>query len=319
MTNLSCVTVGDINIDYVSDISGLSLSQDLSGCFMRPIRSFVGGNGVFFAEAASDIGFTPSYLVASVGVDKSARDIPDFAAKTAIQSLARSGVIPILAFDPDQSTGRVIILYQPNNQRVMIADRGANAGLTINRIQPAIDLLDSHYIDLLYVSGYCLLDDGEREAVGLLMDNARSKNTFIVVDMVPHDLFIHVTLDTFKQWTSCAHAVMAEASTVLGFLGRHEQQNLAAETKPLVARQLLDSYDFCLIRLNERSDFMIADHHKHREVYIPYHSKVASLRFTDRVLASALFFYLNNKCSIPDNDEWVMSATDVTSKYLAVD
>ena len=236
----------------------------------------------------------------------------------AVQSLVNSGITPSLVFDSEHSTGCVIILYQPNDQRVMIADRGANTGLTVDQIQPAIDLLYVRNIDLLYVSGYCLLDDGEREAIESLMHHARNNNTFVAVDMVLIT-FLHVTFDTFRQWTSYANAVMAEASTILGFMGYHEQQNLTIGTKSLVTQQLLNSYDFCLIRLNERSDFLIADHQKQREVYIHYHSRVASLRFTDRVFASALFFYLNNGRSIPDSDDWVISATNATSKYLTVD
>ena len=77
---------------------------------------------------------------------------------------------------------------------------------------------------------------------------------------------------------------------------------------------MIKSYNFCLIRLNARSDFVIADKEKVINAYIPYHPRLPSLRFTDRVFASALFFYLRNDLKIPENDDWVRAAIKLTSK-----
>lgn len=314
LRKLTSATIGDINIDYAVDISDMDVpfSMALSGCFFRTVQSFLGGNGVFFAGAAKDVGFARSYLLACVGMDATRPNTPDLAARMALDSLEQSGVVPIVSLYPGLGTGQVIILYQPDEQRFMIADRGANAGFTLSNLPKTADM-QREPIDLLYVSGYCLLDDHQREAVNKLMRDFRDRGTFIVVDIVPHNIFCQISFDTLKDWTSLAHAVMAEAWTVFGFMGLDERVASKAEHKALILGQLLDAYDFCLVRLNSRSDFVMADKSKQTEVYIPYHARLASLRFTDRVLASAMFYYLNNNHAVPEDSEWVDKAIKLTS------
>ncbi len=43
LKKLTSVTIGDINIDYVVDISDMDVpfSMELSGCFFRPVQSFL--------------------------------------------------------------------------------------------------------------------------------------------------------------------------------------------------------------------------------------------------------------------------------------
>jgi sugar/nucleoside kinase (ribokinase family) len=286
--------------------------MELSGCFFRPVRSLLGGNGVFFAESAKTVGFAQSYLIASVGGDEMEPDRPDLAASMAIESLNQAGVLPIVLPNSELPTGRVMILYQPDDRRFMVADRGANLGLRMASLPEILNVLPEQ-VDLLYVSGYSLLDGNQRTAVHALMQDLGGRGALIAVDMVPHDLFDHISLDTFREWTSLAHAVLAEASTVMGFMGLTERTAPEGERGTRILDALLSTYDFCLVRLNGRSDFLIADANSQAEVYVPYDGRVASLRFTDRVLASALFYYLGNNRSIPDSQVWVHKAIEITS------
>lgn len=70
--NYNCVVLGDINIDYVTDLSQVSLQMIDNACINAPILSYVGGNGTFFAEAAKEAGFNDVKLIASLGEDEAA-------------------------------------------------------------------------------------------------------------------------------------------------------------------------------------------------------------------------------------------------------
>lgn len=310
---LSSLTIGDINIDYIVDISDLEVpfTLELSGQFPHPIQQIVGGNGVYFSESARDAGFLPSSLIASIGMNHQTPDTPDISGQEALNRINKSGVVPILSLVQDLPTGRVIILYQPNDRRVTIADRGANAG----PIMPLLTMIGKEIIsqtDLLYVSGFYLVEKHQRDLIMQIMSMFRDQGSFVLVDVVPHNLFTRFSFESLKGILSSANAISIESATLAGFLDIKGDLN-SKENKNRMINALLTAFDFGLVRLNDRSDFIIADQKVQKEIYVPYRARTASARFSDRVLASALFHYLSNDRSIPDDDLWVKEAIETTS------
>ncbi len=311
---LRVATIGDINIDYIVDLSalGVPITMTLSGCYFQPVQTSVGGNGTFFAQAAKEAGFATSSLLATLGGDPYVEGQVDLPGRLALSQLRQSGVTPLVSIDRTRETGKVIILYQPDDQRLMVADRGANAGFALENLPPTEPILDQ--VVLLYVSGYSLLYPPQREAVQYLMQRFKDRGALIFIDIVPHDIFRMTSWKAFCEWTRQCDAVAAEATTMKGFLGLEQGSGLTTTESHRLVDMLLEQFRFCLIRMNSRSDFVLAGEGRLIELYVPYLERLASLRFTDRVIAHLLHSYLTHDRSLFASSGWIEKVTAVLSK-----
>lgn len=295
--NCNCVVLGDINIDYVTDLSQVPLQMIDNACINAPILSYVGGNGTFFAEAAKEAGFNDVKLIASLGEDE--------AADTAKLYFGKSN-INLINFPSHQATGKVIILYQPNDKRILIADRGANKKLFLS---PGHSL--SNYIltptDLLYISGYTLLNDISNISLSDVIKKYKSNDVFIVIDAVPHEIFQNYSWDEYVYYCQGIDGIVIERETALGFMTPKSSKYIIDE----IADFLLNSFNFCIVRLNSKSDFLIANKINRRVICIHYQPRVASLRFTDRVIAQIILRYICDPKDIFFNSEWIDSINNV--------
>ena len=297
------VTLGDVNIDIVVEATEIPLSEkiNLSGCFFKEIKTSVGGNGQFFAEAARKAGFSESYLLATVGYDKTL-EVPDISAQRVIDRLEKGGIIPLFSWDT-RETGKVIIIYQPGDNRIMFADRGANIGFTLDNLPEAAEetILASN---IFHVSGYTLLRPEQRDAAKYLMRLATDAGVFTSVDIVPHDLYLTYTFEEVIENLEFAKAICVEASTIMGLL-KLEQNWIQNQEK--VLRHLMPVFEYSLIRLNNISDFVIVTKEEITDFTIPYQQDVTSLRFTDAVYSSAILHFLKNGHRVGDLHEFVAS------------
>ncbi len=302
--NITVATIGDANIDYISDTSDLNqqIITNLDGCLFNPIRSSIGGNGIFFSEAAKEAGFESSYLLSTLGSEDGTSNSPDLAAQKVISRVSKTGVHPLFSWDKNKETGKVIIFYRPNDKRLMIADRGANSSFVLNNLPSFESILAT--TNLLYISGYSLLYIEQRKAVHYLIDKFKNEGAFIFCDVVPHNIFNDVSFETYSSWTKQCDGIAIEAHTISGFFNLG-QPPYSEETKNEMIQHLLNRYKFCLIRLNSKSDFLIANRDEKCEVLIPYTEKNASLRFTDRVIAHSLLSYLQNNQKLLPSIDWV--------------
>ena len=290
-SSLSCVVVGDANVDRVADLSSAWLDPMESPCFHTRLHTTVGGNAVFFAEAALDAGFKRVKMACSTGDD------PDGALiRLHLDTLG----VQVLHVRSDQPTGQTLILYQPEDCRVLVADRGANRELG------ALELLLSDEqaapSSLLYLSGYTMLNHEERAAVGRLACTAREAGTKVLVDVVPHDIWHKRRWHDYVDHCFGAHIAAIELRTVAGFMGLPTEEVQVGQ----VTSFLLQHFEGSIVRLNERSDFVIACRHGQRVVMIPYARDRASLRFTDRVIAHVMRQYLADPHALFKSDEWLV-------------
>lgn len=94
------------------------------------------------------------------------------------RSLTAAGVRCAFTVDPDAATGSVVALVDPEGQRTMMSDRGANARLAAADVDAAVLAGATH----LHLSGYVLLDPSSRQAGIAALKLARAAGLTTSVD-----------------------------------------------------------------------------------------------------------------------------------------
>ena len=109
------VVLGDIAIDIVSQLKKpLARGSDASAT----VRMMPGGSGANVAVWLARLG-QPVSFIGRVGDDPFGRWLAD--------DLRREGVNPALTVDHERGTGVIQVLVEPDGERTMVPDRGANA------------------------------------------------------------------------------------------------------------------------------------------------------------------------------------------------
>jgi ribokinase len=143
---VTVVVVGDVATDVVAVLAG----EPAPGSD-RPasIRSRGGGAGANVAVHLAQLGM-PVVLAGCIGDDAAGAGL--------VAELTAAGVGLALRTVPGAATGTIVSLVEPDGQRSMLADRGANLDLRADDVPaPAPG-------DHLHLSGYTLLDRGPRAA-----------------------------------------------------------------------------------------------------------------------------------------------------------
>jgi len=111
--------------------------------------------------------------------------------------LARFGVTVRLAADSTVGTGSIVVLVGADGERTMITDRGANLRLGVADV-PA-DLLDG--AALLHLTGYTLIDPGQRAVALGLIAQARRRKVPVSVDPGSAAFLAALEPGAFLDWT----------------------------------------------------------------------------------------------------------------------
>jgi sugar/nucleoside kinase (ribokinase family) len=245
---------------------------------------------VFFAEAACEAEFHHVSVLCSIG-----NDVGGLRAREYLHRLGAS----IHVLPSDRQTGQVVILYQPDDRRIMIADRGANGDFRVPEPGMLSELVETS--QLLYVSGYMLLNPDQCAAVHITSQTFRTAKAKILVDMVPHDVWQTHSWRDYVDMCSFADCVAVEMGTMSAF----HREDLNTLQPDDAIRLLLKDFEFCLIRINDVSDFIVADRTRQRLFSVPYSRTVASLRFTDRIIACVMRQYIEDPQLLFDSDIWL--------------
>ena len=91
-------------------------------------------------------------------------------------------------------TGVVICLVDPSGERTMLADNGANAGLTISDLPPLDD------VDAIYITGYALLAPLSRDGVLEMVHVISALNIPIFFDPATVGGMKDVPIDEILSW-----------------------------------------------------------------------------------------------------------------------
>lgn len=117
------------------------------------------------------------------------------------------GVVPVLAGDPDQPSGVLVTLVDPDGERSFLTDRGANLNLCAADLP--VSLLDG--VSLLMVSGYSLFAPGPRAAVLGLLASAKAEGVAIAIDPASASFLRDIGPAQFLDWTAGSDWIFANA------------------------------------------------------------------------------------------------------------
>lgn len=287
MKHLHCVIIGDANIDIITTLEQTDLKEN--PCFHSRITTSVGGNGIFFCEAAKEAGFSSVHLLCSLGCDLAAEEILAYCQRKKLS---------LINYPSRKQTGKAIILYKPDDKRILIADRGANEDFLIGEKELPSGMINS--ANILHISGYHLLSMAQSEAVATLAKAFIKNGAFVVFDTVPHDIYERIDWDEYLKRCVYANAIIAEATTIAGFMGA-DPGHVSPDD---LADFLLGSFHLCIVRLNALSDFLIADRNHRTTLRVYYRPQLSSLRFSDRVAAFVLQKYLDDPQGLFASPTW---------------
>ncbi len=111
-------------------------------------------------------------------------------------------------------TGVVVVLVDPSGERTMFPETGANSGLTIS------DLPDLQGIEVVYLSGYALLDEISRPGVLDMVTEIRRANIPIFFDPATVGGMSQVDINEIRGWLPLMSALFMneeEATFLTGF------------------------------------------------------------------------------------------------------
>ena len=218
--------------DVMTDVVALAEATPVRGSDVAAHVSTRGGGSAANLAAWLAVSGRPVTMIARVGADAWG--------DAAIDDLRSAGVTTRIARDPEGSTGTCIVLVEPDGERTMLPDPGAN-----NRLVPADLPLDlfargAH----LHVSGYSLLRDGSRPAALLALATAREAGMTVSVDMSSAAPLALVGADRFLAWAGPAD---------VGFANHDEATALTGQADAtLAARALAARFALAVVKVGEQ-------------------------------------------------------------------
>jgi ribokinase len=187
------VVVGDVATDVVVMLTG-----DPAPGSDRPasIRSRGGGAGANVAVHLARLG-VPVRLAGCVGDDPAGAGL--------VAELEGAGVDLALRTVPGGATGTIVSLVEPDGQRSMLADRGANLRLRPEDVP--VPPAGGH----LHLSGYTLLDRGSRAAGLAALAAALEEGCTVSLDPASVGPLTHYGVDQWLADTAGATVLLPNA------------------------------------------------------------------------------------------------------------
>jgi ribokinase len=160
------VVLGDVMVDVVVRLSGPLAQASDSPAEIR----FRGGGSAANTAAWLAVAGAEVTLVGRVGDDERGR--------AAVDELRAAGVDTRVALDPDRPTGTCLVLIDPDGERTMAPDAGANDALAAEDLPDDLLAGAAH----LHVAGYALLREGSRPAARTAIERASAAGLGVSVD-----------------------------------------------------------------------------------------------------------------------------------------
>jgi ribokinase len=175
------VVLGDIAVDIVSTLkTPLNRGSDAPAA----VRLMPGGSGANVAVWLARLGRRVTF-VGRIGDDAFGRWLRD--------DLVSEGVALALVVDDRRSTGVIQVLVEPDGERTMVPDRGANAVWTAEEAPE--ELIAG--AELLHVVGYVLLDRESQSGALAAMAHARARGVPVSLDPSSHGPLLGLGADAF--------------------------------------------------------------------------------------------------------------------------
>ena len=219
------VVLGDLMVDIVARVEG-----DPAAGSDTPARIVMQGGGSAANLAAwAALRGADVHLIGRVGDDPLGHG--------AIADLESLGVRTHVGLDPRAATGTCIVIVDPQGQRTMLPDQGANAALVPDDLPEHLFGPNGH----LHLSGYSLLKDGSRLAALAALDLARRAGMSTSVDASSTAPLLDLGPSRFLELTTGIDICLANEA---------EAAILSGAADPLAAAAaLLGHYDCCVVKL----------------------------------------------------------------------
>jgi sugar/nucleoside kinase (ribokinase family) len=220
------VVLGDIAADIVSTLkTPLARGSDASA----EVRLMPGGSGANVAVWLARLG-RPVTFIGRIGDDMFGRWLRD--------DLVAEGVEPALIVDSARRTGVIQVLVEPDGERTMAPDRGANAVWRADEVREA----QIAGAELLHVVGYVLLDSESRPGALAAMRFARQHGVPISLDPSSHAPLLGLGPEAFWELIGKVDVLLPN---------RCEAQALTGAQEPEAALALLRArVDTVVIKLD---------------------------------------------------------------------
>jgi sugar/nucleoside kinase (ribokinase family) len=161
-------------------------------------------------------------------------------------ALQRSGVTPHLVTDSSATTGFVVSLVEPDGERSMITDRGANLNGVPSDFPSSLLTPGDHF----HLSGYLLFYPQTRDLALTALEGARESGMTISLDPVAASLIRDIGADTFLEWTKGADLVVPNLDEGMALTGEDSPED--------VARVLARSYTTVALKLGSEGAILLA-------------------------------------------------------------
>jgi ribokinase len=223
---MAIVVLGDVAVDIVSYLRAPLLRGSDAPA---EVRVMPGGSGANVAAWLARRGTGVTFL-GRTGGDRFGSWLTD--------DLAREGVDLALVTDRAHGTAVIQVLVEPDGERTMVPDRGANAHWQEGDVPEALIA----GANLLHVVGYVLFDPGSRHGALAAMRYARAHDVPISLDPSSHGPLAALGSGAF--WSFVGHVTI--------FLpNRHEAKMLTGHDDPEAALAgLLPHADVVAIKLD---------------------------------------------------------------------
>ena len=159
------------------------------------IRVARGGSGANLALALRACAHRVGY-VAAVGRDAAGR---------IFEEALRDADVATHLYSSDRPTGTVVSLVEPDGQRSMLSDRGANSTLDAAHVDAVLDLPFDH----VHVSGYLLFDPSLRAIGTRALERAIERGVTSSVDVCSVGPLIRTTPRVFFEAAGSATTLLA--------------------------------------------------------------------------------------------------------------
>ena len=153
------------------------------------------------------------------------------------RELARAGVRARLAADREAETGSIVIMVEPDGERTMFTDRGAN--LRLRRANMQARLLDG--AAALHLTGYTFCEAPLLDVALWLLGQARARGLAVTIDPGSAAFLARMGPTAFLRWTEGA---------AICFPNRDEAAVLTGEAEPAaMAARLTRHYGVAVVKL----------------------------------------------------------------------
>lgn len=215
MSQLLCI--GDVMLDVIAVLqTKINYGSD------TPSKISTHGGGAAGNVASwAQISGAPTQIVARVGNDS--------AGMAVMAEFDALGVAHGDCVLPGAQTGVVVVLVDPNGERTMFPESGANSGLSMKEL-PSLE-----GVEIVYLSGYALLDELSRPGVLEMIEEIHTSHIPIFFDPATVGGMSQVDVTEIKSWLPHMSALFMneeEATFLTGFTHRESALNALLEFSP---------------------------------------------------------------------------------------